>query len=169
MADRFPAIGVNVKRFGKALVVAFIFAGMGLLSACESVSIPDMPKFDFNLGKEKPVVTIKSNYNKVNIRPTPSTQLEPVASLAGGDPLQLLGDHGDWLNVGFYDTAGKEQAGWIYKYLVEGYEKPGKPAAVPGAPVKLENSEQIEGSVEQGSPQFPGSQELPKSNSVSPL
>lgn len=169
MADRFPAIALQIRRFGKLLVFTFVLAGMVSLLGCESVTMPDMSKFDFGLGQEKPLVTIKSTYSKVNIRSTPSTQLAPVASLSGGDRLQLLGDHGDWLKVGFYDTAGKEQSGWIYKDLVEGYETPGKTAVTPGAPVVQKSSDAIEESAEQGSQQSSGDQGLPKSKSVSPL
>lgn len=167
MADRFSTVAGT---YCKALFLTVVLAGLMTVGGCKSVEMPDLSQLDFGL-KEKPVVIIKENYNQINVRPTPSTELEPVATLKGGDQLKLVVEEADWLNVIFYDTAGNEQSGWVYKYLVKGYNKPGEsgvavtrssqePDAEPVTPVK---TEPLSGEVESRSG------ELPKSEKVSPL
>ena len=105
-----------------------------VLSGCESVPMPDMSGLDLGSFSTEKKVTIKQRYETVNVRPTPSTNQSPVSALKGGDQVVLKSEYGNWLNIVFYDTAGNEQVGWVYKYLVEGYEKPltGTPAATTG-------------------------------------
>lgn len=162
MANCVSAVTGTTGGFGRLARLLMIYAGLVLLAGCEAVPMPDLGKFDFNLGQEKPMVAIKPSQSKVNIRPTPSTQLAPVASLAGGNRLQLLDEQGDWLKVSFFDTAGKEQVGWIYKYLVEGYEKPAGSAATVQPRADSPQSEPEDQAT-------PDSQALPKSQAVSPL
>lgn len=150
------------------LLIAAV-AGLLFLVGCETMPMPDMSKFNLDLLKDKPEISIKSSYSKVNIRPTPSTNQAPVATVRGGDRLQLLGEEGSWLNVGFFDTAGKEQVGWVYKFLVDGYPDPPSPStssANSGAWSDEGSGESESGlQVEKDS----GNQDIPKSESVSPL
>lgn len=168
MADCVAA--VNRKGIWTALVALLCLVGMVFLGGCESVPLPDMSKFDFSLQQEKPQVAIKPGYSKVNIRPTPSTQQAPVATLKGGDKLELLEQNGDWFRVGFYDTTGAERVGWVYKYLLEGFDKPhavgtspsGSPSAgVSGGQAAVAEPLEVE--------TLPSEQDLPKSESVSPM
>ena len=170
MADRFPAVGMKSVNLLKRVVLSVALISVTVLFGCESVPMPDMSKFDFNLMKEKPVVSIKQSYSKVNIRPTPSTDMAPVASLKGGDKVKLYEEKGNWLKVTFYDTTGKEQEGWIYKYLVEGYEKPEAQGGT--ASGSSDNGEQNERAAEPEPLEVEKTadpQDLPKSESVSPL
>ncbi len=169
MADRFPTVGASFKSLGQNLFMVVFMAGLLLMTGCESVPMPDMSKFDFSFGLNKPVVAIKSSYNKVNIRPTPSTSQPPLAFLKGSDKVQLIEEQGNWLQVAFFNTAGEEQTGWVYKFLVEGYERP-QPTA-PGATSgsSAENYSEVvpaEESEGQKSSVAPG---LPKNDTASPL
>lgn len=165
MADRFTAIRsipVRAIRFGLA---GLLLSGFLLMSGCQAVTMPDMSDFKLNIFEEKPVVAIKSGYSKVNIRSTPSTEIAPVATLKGGDKVKLHEEQGNWLKVTFYDTAGQEQEGWVYKYLVEGYSKPAQKVESSSANIKEVQPEADTYEIEQET----NEQELPKSESVSPL
>lgn len=166
MADRFTAITGGWKLLGRPMVLLCV--AVMLLYGCESVPMPDMPKFDFGLGKERPEVAVKQGYSKVNVRPTPSTEQPPVASLNGGDKVHLVEERGDWLQVTFFDTAGKEQTGWVYKYLVDGYDKP-QGTVTPGVKTVEEPAAVPRPTADPASQGAPPGQELPKSKSVSPL
>lgn len=107
----------------KTAVFSLFILGALTLAGCQTIQMPDVSNYDLGLF-DHTTITIKRSYNKVNIRPTPSTNQAPIATVTGGDSLQLLAERGNWLNVEFYDTAGNGKNGWIYKYLVEGYEKP---------------------------------------------
>lgn len=168
MADRIPAMRKQSQ--WKTLAALLSMIGLVVLAGCESVPMPDMSKFDFSLQQEKPVVVIKPSYSKVNIRPTPSTLQPPVATLKGGDKLELLGMNGDWFRVGFYDTTGEEQVGWIYKYLLEGYDKPRQSGTATASPSSSSVSDESAVVAEPLEVEpLPDDQELPKSESVSPM
>lgn len=152
-------------RAAKFLVVGCMCLGSLVLAGCQTVTMPDMSDFKLNIFEEKPVVAIKSGYSKVNIRPTPSTDKAPVAALKGGDKLTLHEEQGNWLKVTFYDTTGDEQEGWVYKYLVEGYNKPAQQTESSSATPKEVQPETETFEIEQETSE----KELPKSESVSPL
>lgn len=169
MADRFVAVVNVLSRNLKHGALFVLLCGAIVLAGCQAVKMPDMSDFKLKIFEEKPTVAIKSGYTKVNIRPTPSTTQHPIGTLKGGDKVQLIGEQGTWLNVSFYDTTGKEQAGWVYKYLVEGYNKPvetGTASSNVSSRTVVEEATETEAvEIEQEI----NEQELPKSEKVSPL
>lgn len=165
MVDRFLAVGRCLMCMLRSGIVGLLCFGFLALTGCQTVTMPDMSNFNLDILKEKPVVAIKANYGKVNIRPTPSTEKAPVATLKGGDKMKLYEESGNWLKVTFYNTSGEEQEGWVYKYLVEGYNKPVQEAETSSNENSVAQPEIGILQVEQET----NEQELPKSESVSPL
>lgn len=167
MADRFARMMPAAKKFPFTLIF------LVLLFGCEAVKMPDFSAVDLGL-KKKPVVTIKAQYSQVNIRSTPSTNQPPLTTVKGGDSLRLIMERGDWLKISFYDTAGSEKSGWIYKYLVDGYNKPASSVAS-GRMTGSEQEPAVETipvtDVESPLPVEvePTGNELPKSDKISPL
>lgn len=168
MADCFTAVTARPVR--RCMLLLLMAACLAALAGCGSVQMPQLPKLDFNLLQDKPAVAIKAGYGKVNIRPTPSTTQPPIATLKGGDKLELLEESGSWLNVSFYDTTGVKRQGWVYKYLVEGFDKPPEPVATAPGP---SDAGLQGGSAPAAEPleveSSPKTQSLPKSGSVSPM
>ncbi len=70
------------------------------------------------------IVKIKEKLSWVNIRPEPSTKKPSISTCKGGAELEKLEEKGNWFKVKFLDKDNKQTEGWIYKYLLEGYEKP---------------------------------------------
>ncbi len=140
MADN----GVQIAAYSRRLPIAFLAAALvfSFAAGCSPTpakksrpparksrpSPPTIPQ-----GRE--VVTIKSQYSGVNIRPTPSTMKAPLTTVRGGDRLGKLEERGNWLRVSFTDGYGNKRTGWVYKYLVDGYEKPGATAGDKPRPV----------------------------------
>jgi len=135
-----------------------------ILAGCQAVKLPEL---NLNFSNKGLPVIVKKQYPKVNIRPTPGTENAALTVLHGGDKLSLLSEQGDWLRVRFFDTTGKELEGWIYKYLVEGYEKAiSRESAAPSeAPPKVRV--ELKQPKQQTTPST--DQELPESITISPL
>jgi uncharacterized protein YgiM (DUF1202 family) len=81
----------------------------------DSVGMKPNEQSDNGRGK---AVRLSKNVSTVNIRPTPSVDGTPVASLKGGTKVFMLEEKGDWLRVRLHD----DRTGWVYKYLVQGYQ-----------------------------------------------
>lgn len=172
MADRLAAVRTRMTPLARMMLLAILAFSVVLMAGCKSVPMPDMSKFNLDdLLKDKPVVAIKAGYSTVNIRPTPSTSQPPVAALKGGDKVKLYEERGNWLKVTFYKTTGEEQEGWIYKYLVEGYHKTSEAGiASSGSDASdMETESTPEPEILEVEKTTSSNQELPKSESVSPL
>lgn len=64
------------------------------------------------------IVTIKTRYRTVNVRPDPSTRRPPIAKLTGGDKVEVTGEDRGWLKIRFGSENSRAE-GWISKKLVE--------------------------------------------------
>lgn len=162
MADRFTQMNACVQ--SRALRMILLAAALMFLAGCEAIPMPDLSQV--GLVKTRTMVTVKAGYSSVNIRPTPSTAQTPIATVRGGDQLIFREAYGDWLGIRFYDTTGDERDGWIYKYLVDGYEKP-ETVATPST--RSSHAEPLNNVAPAPVPVEPAQDGLPKSDTVSPL
>ena len=85
-------------------------------------------------------VRVKQNYYLANVRPMPGMQGSPIAKVRGGQKVSLILEKGNWLEIAFQGEDGKQVVGWIYKYLIEGYDKPAPEATPTAPPVNAEST-----------------------------
>ena len=61
---------------------------------------------------------VKKNHATVNVRSEPSTKNTIVATLAGGDRVDKIGERSNWVKIRF-NINGNQGEGWIRKDMVE--------------------------------------------------
>lgn len=69
--------------------------------------------------KDNKILTISKKHSSVNVRPEPSTNQAPIATLKGGDKVEKIEAKGGWIKIRFNNSDDKQMEGWISKTLVE--------------------------------------------------
>lgn len=167
MADHRSAIRQSTRNAFLLLAAALLVTGCGELLPFPNKSDTPAPPPSAataakpidqkgDVSRETRTVTVKRDYYQVNIRPTPGMENAPLGKVRGGSRLSTLMEQGNWLEVAFTDASGHQAVGWIYKYLIEGFEKPSRPPSTAPEPAAT-TPEPEDGSLQEtATPQAPG-------------